>query len=318
MEDHAEAARAGDDVAAMTAALLETDRTYGARYAAPAALQAVRTAARTASRTGSRRPPGAATLAELFEVAGWILFDAEQHAASYRLNRRALALARADTSRTASVELLTLSVLCMQHAHLGRPRDSLRISSAVLAGPGLPERVAAIFRVREARAQAQMQQRRAALGSLSAARDLLADGPSDRDPAWAWWFDRAELDGHHGLAHAELGDLDRAAEQLHGAAAAGDAPAYRSLFAAELADVLARAGAWREADAWLSTLLDSVPRIGSVRALNALGRAARTIEHAAGVPRALRATNGQLSELLRRERRERRERSRACVASPPV
>ncbi|MER5929540.1 DNA-binding protein [Streptomyces sp. NPDC002054] len=318
MEHAEEAMGSGGGVAAVTAGLLEIDRMYGARYAAPAAVRAVRAAGGVDRRAGAA---GSEALAELFEVVGWILFDAERHGASYRMNQRALALARSapaareDVGHGASVELLTLSVLCMQHAHLGRPRDSLRISSAVLARAGLPERVAAIFRVREARAQAQMQQRRAALGSLSAARDLLADGPSDRDPAWTWWFDRTELDGHHGLAHAELGEPEQAAVLLHGAAAAGDAPAYRSLFATELAYVLARAGAWREADAWLSTLLDSVPRMGSVRALNALGRAARTIERADGVTRGLRDTNGQLSELLRRVRRER---PGACVASPSV
>lgn len=293
-----------EHVAALTAELLETDRTSGARRAAPAARRAVASVACDAPVGRPLRTASAAersALMELFEVAAWILFDAEQHRASQRLNRRALALARTLPEESRSVELLVLSVLCLQESHLGRPADSLHISSSVLAGKDLPARVAAIFHVREARAHAQRRQRQNVLRSLDAARELSADGPSRRDPSWTWWFDRPELDGHHGLALADLGDLDEAAALLHQAAGAGDAPAYRSLFSAELASVLARAGAWREADAQLSALVDSVPDIGSVRALRTLARTTRIIERGRRTPRALRDTSGHLADALRKE-----------------
>ncbi|MFF4099500.1 DNA-binding protein [Streptomyces sp. NPDC001903] len=282
-----------EHVAALTAELLETDRTAGARRAAPAALRAVASA--------GARAAGRPALMELLQVAAWILFDAEQHGISRRLSRRALALARTLPEEARSLELLVLSVLALQEEHLGRPAESLRISSSVLAGRDLPARVAAIFHVREARARARLRQDRRALRSLATARELLADGPCDRDPSWSWWFDRPELDGHHGLALADLGDLDGAAALLHEATAAGDAPAYRSLFSTELASVLARAGAWRETDALLSGLVDSVPDIGSVRALNALARTARTLGHGPRVPRALRDTSGHLAAALHKE-----------------
>jgi hypothetical protein len=143
-----------------------------------------------------------------------------------------------------------------------------------------------------------LQRRQAALRALRTAGELLASGPGGRDPAWAWWFDRAELDGHHGLALARLGDLDAAAEALHSATTAvhsaatgGEGPAYRAVFAAELIRVLARAGAWREADHWLSQLAESVPRLGSARAVRALEDAVRTVERGRGVTRALRETS---------------------------
>ncbi|MFD5512310.1 DNA-binding protein [Streptomyces sp. NPDC127051] len=287
-----------EHVAALTAELLETDRTAGARRAAPAALRAVASVRPAASATSAAER---SALMELLQVAAWILFDAERHGISQRLSRRALALARILPEEARSVELLVLSVLCLQEEHLGRPVASLRISSSVLAGRDLPARVAAIFHVREARARARLRQGHRALWSLAAARELLADGPCERDPSWTWWFDRSELDGHHGLALADLGDLDGAASLLHEAAAAGDAPAYRSLFSTELASVLARAGAWRETDAWLSGLVESVPDIGSVRALNALARTTRTIERGPRVPRALRDTGGHLAASLRKE-----------------
>ncbi|MEV6580052.1 DNA-binding protein [Streptomyces sp. NPDC051582] len=286
-----------EHIAATTAELLETDRTAGARRAAPAALRAVASLGRPALRHTSAAERSARM--ELLQVAAWILFDAERHRTSRRLSHRALALAGTLPDGDRSVEPLVLSVLCLQEEHLGRPAASLRISSSVLARRDLPGRVAAIFHVREARARARLGQGRRALRSLAAARELLADGPSGRDPSWTWWFDRSELDGHHGLALADLGDPDGAAALLHGAAAAGDAPAYRSLFSAELAGVLARAGAWRETDARLSGLVESVPDIGSARALGALARTARTIGHGARVPRALRDTGGYLTAALR-------------------
>ncbi|MFD9405828.1 DNA-binding protein [Streptomyces sp. NPDC059989] len=288
------------DVAATTAELIRMDGTAGARRAAPEALRAVG-AARRLLRTSAGAADGEA-LAELFEVAAWILFDAERHGPSYALNRQALALARRLPPERRSIEWLVLSVRCMQHAHLGRPGASLRISSSVLAGRDLPERVAAIFHVREARAHALLQRKGEAARSMSTARELLGDGPAGaREPSWTWWFDRSELVGHQGLALADLGDLEAAVSCLREATAADDAPAYRSLFSAELASVLARAGAWRDADAWLSTLVDSAPAMGSTRALNSLAGATRTIGRGRGVPRGLRDTSGHLAEILRKE-----------------
>ncbi|GAA2414356.1 hypothetical protein GCM10010420_49970 [Streptomyces glaucosporus] len=284
------------DVRAMTAELLALDRTLGARRAAPVAVRSVR-----AVGAAGEDVAAGADLAEFFEVAAWILFDAERHGPSYRLNRRALALARRLPEEERSIELLVLSVLSMQQAHLKRPLASLRTSSAVLARRDLPPRVAALFHVREARAHAQLGRRAEALRSLDAAREMSADGPSDRDPAWSWWFDRAELDGHHGLALADLGDAEGAAALLHAAVSSDGGPAYRALFAADLGRVLARAGAWREADAWLSALAGSAPRMGSVRALNSLRQATAAVAAGRRVPRGLRGTARDLAELLARE-----------------
>ncbi len=290
------------NVRAMTAELLALDRTLGARHAAPVAMRSVR-AVEAAEALGAVGTAGTAVadLAEFFEVAAWILFDAERHGLSRRLNRRALALVRRLPEEDRSIELLVLSVLSMQQAHLMRPRASLLTSSSVLARKGLPPRVAALFHVREARAYAQLGRRAQALRSLDAAREMSADGPSDRDPAWSWWFDRAELDGHHGLVLADLGDAEGAATLLHAAVSSDGGPAYRALFAADLARVLARAGAWRDTDAWLSALAESAPGMGSVRALNSLRQAVAAVGEGRRVPRALRGTTRDLAGLLARE-----------------
>ncbi|MFE5557054.1 hypothetical protein [Streptomyces sp. NPDC056544] len=297
----------GDDLTALAQELVALDVAAGARWAVGPALAAVRAVGR--SRPEPREGVAErAARAELYQVAAWIAFDAERHGVSRRLHLRALELARSDPAEgpDAAVEPLILAVLAMQEEHLGRPAHSLRIASSVLAREALPGRVAAIFHVRAGRALARMGNGPLAGRALGTAAELLADRPTDRDPAWAWWFDRHELDGHHGLARAALGDLGAAAALLHDAAHAGgggdgdgDGPAYRVLFAAELALVQARAGDWREVDAAMATLMDGVSCVGSVRALRVLGRAARLVEDGRRVPRRTRDTARHLALALR-------------------
>ncbi|MEU7725574.1 hypothetical protein AB0B78_10035 [Streptomyces sp. NPDC040724] len=291
------------EVKALTEELVALDVTAGARWAVGAALEAVRTVGgRGPVRDDAGRDDAErAARAELPQVAAWIAFDAERHGVSRRLHLRALELARGGRGPgPATVEPLILAVLAMQEEHLGRPGSSLRIASSVLAREDLPGRVAAIFQVRAGRALARLGRGPEAGRALRTAAELLADPPTDRDPRWAWWFDRPELEGHQGLARAALGDLDAAAALLHGAAhAGGDGPAYRVLFAAELARVLARAGDWRETDTAMATLIDAVPAVGSVRALRTMGRAARLVEGGRRVPRRTRETARHLARSLR-------------------
>ncbi|MEV4196183.1 tetratricopeptide repeat protein, partial [Streptomyces toxytricini] len=248
----------------------------------------------------ARDPARRAAYAELLQVAAWITFDAERHHTSQRLHLRALEAARGGPDGPLPVEPLILAVLSMQEEHLGRPDRSLRIASTVLARPDLPGRVAAVFHVRAGRALARLGRGPQAMRSLHTASELLADPPGPRDPAWAWWMDRRELDGHRGLAEAALGRRDRAAELLHRAVHGADSgPAYRVLFAAELARVLAEAADWREADHALAALLDTAPTAGSVRALRAMARAARTVERSPSAPRRHRTTARDLTALLR-------------------
>ncbi|MGW9071557.1 hypothetical protein ACWGQT_19215 [Streptomyces yangpuensis] len=286
------------ELRALKERLVALDVTAGARWAAAGALEAVR----TAGRGGPVRDAGErAALAELLQVAAWIAFDAEQQPLSRWLHLRALQLAAGEReSGPSEVEPLILAVLSMQEEHLGRPASSLRIAGSVLARADLPGRVAAIFHVRAGRALARLGQGPRAERALRTAGELLAEGPSDRDPAWAWWFDRAELDGHAGLARAALGDPEGAAGLLHGAAyAGGDGPAYRVLFAAELARVLARGGDWHAAEAVMSGLVGAVPGIGSVRALRVMVDAVRLVGQGHRVPRPVRATARDLGHVLR-------------------
>ncbi|WP_423834672.1 hypothetical protein [Streptomyces manipurensis] len=89
---------------------------------------------------------------------------------------------------------------------------------------------------------------------------------------------------------------------MYGAArAGGEGPAYRVLFAAEPARVPARAGDWREAGTALSALAEAVPAVGSVRALRAMGDAARLVGSGRRVPRRTRDAATELTLALRVE-----------------
>jgi tetratricopeptide (TPR) repeat protein len=275
-----------------TERLIHLDRDLGAGAAAPVAREAMAGLREAWRRNRPKEPlPGSemcAAAAELAEVAGWILFDAERQRQAYACNRQALALARRCGDR--STEGLVLSHLSMQAAHLGKPRASFGIAAAALDSGTLPPRVEAIFRVRQARALAMADRRQEALDAFDHARSLFADGVSSRDPQWAWWIDSQELDGHHGLTHAELGQWDEAAALLRSALEAPDAPPYRALFAAELLSVLVHAGAWREAEQTAAQLVTGVSGNASMRAVSTLKRAVTAMHRTPGVPPSLRDT----------------------------
>ena len=154
----------------------------------------------------------------------------EQAAARLRY-RRALHLSRVPGADGDALDLLVLSLMSMQEEQLGRPEQALRLAASALGREELTPRVAAMFHLRTAPAHARLGRRAEALRALRTARELFAEGPSQAEPSWAWWLDRAELLGHHGLLHAALGELEQTAALLYEAAAPGDGPACRAVFA---------------------------------------------------------------------------------------
>lgn len=238
-----------------------------------------------------------AALGELAQVAGWLLFDAERHHAAHRFCRLSLALARRCGDR--ATEQLTLATLSMQAAHLGRPDTALRLADAALEQPRLPARVAAVFHLRRARAHALGGRRGAALAAADLARGLVGEGPSPRDPAWAWWVDEDEVAGHLGLTHAGLGEWHRAVDTLT-MATDGEpgTTGFRALFDAELLTATLRAGAWHDATALAARMAQSAGGIGSARAATLARRAARSAVAAPHLPGALRDAARHLQTTL--------------------
>lgn len=202
-------------------------------------------------------------VAELGELTGWLLFDAERHREARQVNRTALAM-----TGDPSLRWFILSNQALASVHIGRHREALRIADDPGGRP--PRRVRALFDVRAARALAELGANHAALRRFDRARSAFLDGPAPRDPAWTWWFDDPELAGQHGLLHASLGNHDAAIPLLHKAAEAATQPWARYIHRAHLLRVLLAAGARRDAEPVAVDLVAMVGTIAGARAENVL------------------------------------------------
>lgn len=193
-------------------------------------------------------------VAELGELTGWLLFDAERHREARHVNKTALAL-----TGDPSLRWFILSNQALASVHIGRHREALRIADN--PGDRPPRRVRALFDVRAARALAELGAHHAAVRRFDRARSAFLDGPAPRDPSWTWWFDERELAGHHGLLHASLGNHDAAIPLLHKAVDGSTEPWALYIYRAHLLRALLTAGARREAE---SVALDLVPMAGTI------------------------------------------------------
>ncbi|CCH27752.1 hypothetical protein ABZ816_07220 [Actinosynnema sp. NPDC047251] len=184
-------------VRAVTELLIALDGRPDTRDLGTLAVRAFRAAPRPT-------PATAEAIAELAEVAGWILFEEERQAEAHAHNLAALALARPG----GDVATLTLLTMAMQRAHVGRFAEALDLADRGAAGTRSPK-VRAMFALRRARAHSRTGRAADALRALDQAEAVLeADATA---PPWAWWIDRTELLGHRAAVLANLGRLEEAA-----------------------------------------------------------------------------------------------------------
>ncbi|MFE6776869.1 XRE family transcriptional regulator [Streptomyces sp. NPDC057702] len=206
--------------------------------------------------------------AELAEVAGWALFDAEKHDAAERYNAAALSLARASGDR--AMELLISQNVAMVTEWRGRYREGLETVAGALA-ERLSARVRAMLLIRDAKGRFGMGDASGGVRAFDRARALLDDGAREDDPAWAWWVSRQEIDGQHGFALWAAGRHREAVTHLRRALPADSAHAgYRGISGARLLDSLLRVGAWREAEELAVGLHDTAGETASARTRNLL------------------------------------------------
>ena len=218
-----------------------------------------------------------AAVAELAEVAGWLLHDADRQDAARRMHHEALHLARMSGDR--DMERFTLSMLAFVEIWAGRPGAALMIARSALADPTLTPRMVAMFGIREARALAMLGDRAGAFRALDLSRSAMEEGVNGTDPDWAWWLDEAELLHHVGRCHALLGEdrealdvLLRSNEMCPVGRVSG-----RWNYLANTLEVAVAAGAWPEAEALLLELLPGAGVIGSGRTENVLRRATAAV-----------------------------------------
>lgn len=208
---------------------------------------------------------------ELAEVAGWLLYDADQQDDVRRMNQESLYFCRLAGDR--SMEILTLQNASMHAGFLGRPREALQLARSVLeSGDRLSPRVKSLFLMRKVRALAQGGDEQA-LKLFAQVYSCYEDGVQDNDPQWAWWVDENELSWHEGMVLLDLGRPREAIikfEQLVATATYQVRTRYQDL--TYLLGALVKVGSWSEAEATMRQIATMVGDVASTRTVVLLSR----------------------------------------------
>ncbi|MBA8825564.1 tetratricopeptide (TPR) repeat protein [Saccharopolyspora lacisalsi] len=291
-----------DELRGMISHLVALDGVHGGAEVAPIASRGFRHAQRV---LGEGRYPSRierdleAVTAELGELSGWLLFDAEHHDEARAINAEALKLAH--LAGDASMEWFILSNQALGSVHTGRCREALRISRG-MSERELPGRVRALFDVRTARALASLGDETEALRALDRARSAFADGTTSRDPPWSWWFDERELVGHAGMIHASLGNPTRALPLLAKAVERSEGREHLRwalyIHRANLLRAALRASSWTEAEHVAIDLVPMVGEIASARTEGALRRITTGPERRPNLPSTLDDALDRIGGLL--------------------
>ncbi|WP_139235113.1 helix-turn-helix domain-containing protein [Actinopolyspora lacussalsi] len=278
--------------------LVALDGSLGGGEVAPLALRAFRRTQRILDQGSYRASVERdleATAAELAEVAGWCLIDAGRFTEAHRVNAEALRLAviAGDTS----MEWFVMSNDVLVSLYQGNPYGALRIVRR-FSEANLPNRVRALFEIRQARALAALESP-AALDVFDKARSELTESFTHRDPSWTWWVDQRELAVQRGHVHDGLGhshdalrdmleswELSRGKEHLRWATYITAANALR---------LSLRVGAWQEAERVTTEILPMVGEVSSVRTESILRRTV------AEIPRNISSTLAGELEQIRTE-----------------
>ncbi|MFD8067911.1 helix-turn-helix domain-containing protein [Streptomyces parvulus] len=264
-----------DYVRNAVAHFLEHDNRHGGDHVASAAKQVWKAEQKRLSSYEDKKR--LADVAEIAEVAGWLLFDAnrQEEARQAFMESRHLAELAGDRA----MQWFALDMLAMQDVQNGNPGEALRISEELMTNARVPGRVALLGRVRHARALALTGDRTRTLDAVQRAQGALQDSIGPRDPQWAWWVDEMEVIGHRGEALVSLGDFKGALPYLQKAnelvKPGGRGALYYAV--AELT-ALANVGAWRESETTLTRIGSILESVASSRNTSRLMRTLRIIE----------------------------------------
>lgn len=152
-----------------------------------------------------------AVAAELAQVAGWASFDAGLHASAQRYWAAGLRAAHAADSRPLGANILkSMTLQCFDFDHLG---EALVLSQSAREGAGpLSGRTAAMLALREARAHAALNDKRACENAFLDAENAFEITTVGDEPNWAGYFDEQEYYAQIASCYLELGDAKKADE----------------------------------------------------------------------------------------------------------
>lgn len=207
------------------------------------------------------------TVAELAQLGGWLAYDADRQDDAWGLY--AEAILDAELAGNHKLEWFARDQRCLQYLHRGRAAEALKMADRALADPRTRGQMAAISRVRRARALAAVGDR-SALDEMTQAKAELQAGAGGAETPWTSWMTGPEQDLHDALVHSGVG-LHRQAADLAARSIDG-LPARRQrdagVYWAYLGQILATAGAWSDLIATWSDQRRRGVRTGSTRTAN--------------------------------------------------
>ncbi len=135
-----------------------------------------------------------AAVADLTRLAGWTSFDIAAHGLAQRYFVQALRLSQAAGDRALGGYILV--TMSQQAVHLGHGREAVQLARVAQQGVGTsaPAAVQSLLQAAEARGHGLLGDVRACTTALvRSERALAAARPGDELPAWARFFDEAQL-----------------------------------------------------------------------------------------------------------------------------
>ncbi|GGO79796.1 regulator [Wenjunlia tyrosinilytica] len=144
-------------------------------------------------------------VADLTRLAGWTSYDIGAHGLAQRYFVQSLRLAQAAGDRVYGAYVLV--TMSRQAVYLGHGREAVQLARVAQQGVGgcAPPVVQALLHSVEARGHGVLGEVRACTAALvRAERALEAARPGDEAPAWARFFDEAQLADEFGHCHRDL------------------------------------------------------------------------------------------------------------------
>ncbi|MBN1174497.1 MAG: helix-turn-helix transcriptional regulator [Micromonosporaceae bacterium] len=205
-------------------------------------------------------------VAELGQVAAWLLHDSDRHHSAKATLAEALTIVTT-SGGPRRVELMIVDQLSMLAERSGAWAEALRLADRgfALAGTSSP-RLEALCRIRRGRALARGGNPDG-LAELRRAAAMLDDGVRDDDPPWAWWITPAEVAIHRALAASDVGEHRHAIHHAQTAVAELHPHQRRdqAVFRVALLRVAVAAEAWPDTIAVAADLAHLLPIAGSAR-----------------------------------------------------
>jgi tetratricopeptide (TPR) repeat protein len=208
-----------------------------------------------------------AALAELCQLAGWVLDDAGRHEHAipyYVVGARAAECAE---DRPLAADLL--STLSYSRANAGHATDAVLLakSAAITGESHAPPVGRALLWDRAAWAHAKNGDADLCLRALEAAEEAFARADEDERPTWAYWLDPRELAVLAGRCLTELDQPDGAEPLLLDALAGYDATHVRevALYRSWLGEAYAKVGDVERGCAETMRVLDAMEGVNSAR-----------------------------------------------------